>query len=213
MRRFMRLVRLAQVVGLLAAALAWWRRHPRFGTSLVNRVVDPWLVRTGALEASRGELGLLEHVGRKSGLRRVTPVHPVATDDGYRIIVPLGTESQWARNVLAAEGCRLQVGEPVHRLSEPVLVAPSSVDGVPRPVAAAMSWLGFRYLVVKRVGVDAGTLEAPIVSPASPARRARRPVRAGSGPTARATAGARRSAGTRRGGSRGSPRPSTVPAA
>jgi hypothetical protein len=89
-------------------------------------------------------------VGRTTGVVRVTPVHPVPTEDGFRIIVPLGLQSQWAQNVLAAGQCRLQVGDVVHKLDEPVLVAPSMVDGAPRLAGRLMDWLGFRYLSLHR---------------------------------------------------------------
>src|SRR5690242_1325525 len=77
------------------AAIEWWRRHRRFGASFVTRVIDPWLVRRGIVDKTGGEIGLIEHVGRRSGMVRTAPVHPVATEDGFRIIVPLGLESQW----------------------------------------------------------------------------------------------------------------------
>lgn len=148
-------------VGLVAGVAAWWRRHPRAGAGWMNKVVDPWLVRQGVVGSSNGEIGLLEHVGRNSGVVRVTPVHPVRTADGFRIVVPLGVESQWALNVVAAGHCRLQVGEVVHELDEPVLVGPCSVDGLPKPAARAMDWLGFRYLVLRQFAEHEGTLDAP----------------------------------------------------
>ena len=162
MRRLIGFVRFVSFIWLVAAAISWWREHPRAGTRWVNRVADPWLVRNGAIDASKGELALLEHVGRQTGIHRITPVHPVATVDGYRIIVPLGMSSEWAQNVLAAGTCRLQVGEEIHELAEPLLVVASTVRGVPRPIGAVMDWLGFRYLLVKRVSVAPGRLEAAL---------------------------------------------------
>jgi deazaflavin-dependent oxidoreductase (nitroreductase family) len=154
--------RLLVMVGLVSAggaAVAWWRRHPRFGASWINRVVDPWLVRQGIVEKSQGEIGLLEHVGRSSGIVRVTPVHPVPTQSGYRIIVPLGGESHWARNVMAAGHCRIQVGETIHELDEPILVSPLEVPELPPTAARVMDWLGFRYLLLRRFAEAPGTLD------------------------------------------------------
>jgi hypothetical protein len=154
----------AIVVGLFGGALgavAWWRRHPRIGAKYVNRVIDPWLVGHGIVEKSEGELGLVEHVGRVSGIVRVSPVHPVATADGYRIIVPLGAASQWAQNVLAAGHCRMEVGGVVHHLDEPKLVSPIAVAGVPPIAGRLMNWLGFRYLQLHRFAEHEGTLAAP----------------------------------------------------
>jgi deazaflavin-dependent oxidoreductase (nitroreductase family) len=154
------------VLGLLGGAVgavAWWRRHPRTGAEYVNRVIDPWLVRSGLIEKSDGELGLVEHVGRVSGAVRMTPVHPVATADGYRIVVPLGATSQWAQNVLAAGHCRLEVGGVVHRLDEPKLVSPISVAGIPPIAAHVLDWLGFRYLQLHRLADH----EVDLLMPAS----------------------------------------------
>jgi len=131
------------------AAAAWWRRHRRVGSAWVNQVVDPWLVRHGVVDRTDGEIGLLEHVGRTSGIVRTSPVHPVPTADGFRIVVPLGTESQWARNVLAAGGCRLQVGDATYELDRPRFVEPTAVEGVPPLVGRVLVWLGFRYLVLQ----------------------------------------------------------------
>jgi deazaflavin-dependent oxidoreductase (nitroreductase family) len=148
-------------VGLVAGLVTWWRRHPRTGAAWVNQVLDPWLVRQGVVGSSNGEIGLLEHIGRKSGLVRVTPVHPVRTQAGFQIVVPLGVESQWALNVLAAGHCRLQVGDVVHELDEPLLVAPSDVEGLPELATQAMDWLGFRYLVLRQFADYPGSLENP----------------------------------------------------
>jgi len=88
----------------------------------------------------------------------VSPVHPVATENGFRIIVPLGLGSQWAQNVLKAGRCRLQVGEVVYELDEPMLVSPMLVEGLPLGVRRLMVWLGFDYLVLHRFAEAPGTL-------------------------------------------------------
>jgi deazaflavin-dependent oxidoreductase (nitroreductase family) len=151
---------LSVLSGAAAALAVWWRRHPRFGSAWINRVVDPWLVRRGIIEKSGGEIGLIEHVGRTSGIVRVTPVHPVPTENGFRIIVPLGRESQWVRNVVAAGRSRLQVGSMVYEVDEPTLISPAHVDGVPAAARRVMQWLGFRYLELRRAAEAPGTLIA-----------------------------------------------------
>jgi hypothetical protein len=151
--------------GLLAGAAAfvtWWRGHRRFGASYVNRVVDPWLVRQGLVTKSGGELGLIEHLGRRSGIVRVTPVHPVPTETGFRIIVPLAEESHWAQNVLAAGHCRLQLGADVYELDEPALVGPAEVMDLPPIGRRLLEWLGLRYLLLRRFAQHPGTLEAAV---------------------------------------------------
>ena len=150
---------------VIVGATAYWRRHPRVGTAWVNRVVDPWLVREGVIDKSEGELGLIEHVGRRSGIVRVSPVHPVRTVNGFRIVVPLGLESQWARNVLTAGRCRLQVGEIVYELDEPMLVSPRLVADIPSIAQELMVRLGFQYLELHRFADAPGTLAIPEETP------------------------------------------------
>jgi deazaflavin-dependent oxidoreductase (nitroreductase family) len=158
---------MAAAVGLYGAA-RWWRENRRVGADVVNRIVDPWLVRQGVIGSSGGELGLIEHVGRKSGTVRRTLIHPMPTEDGFRIIVPIGEESEWARNVLAAGHCRLVLGDRTVELDEPVLEAPAEVPGLPGPVRALFEWLGFRYLRLRTFGVsraDAGASPDEASSP------------------------------------------------
>lgn len=141
-----KLIVLAATAAGVYAFVRWWRDNRRFGSDFMNRVVDPWLQERGIVGASRGELALIEHVGRKSGIVRRTPIHPVPTEDGFRIIVPVGEKSHWARNVLAAGHCRLVIGDRVLDLDEPVLERPDQVPGLPVPARALFEWLGFRYL-------------------------------------------------------------------
>jgi hypothetical protein len=149
-------------MGALAATAGlylYWRRFPRAGTRWANEELNPWLVEHGWAGRGRSELGTLEHIGRKSGMRHLTPVHPVATADGFRIVVPLAERSQWALNVLAAGHCRLQVHDTVFDLDEPVLVAPADVRDLPAAVRWAETKLGFRYLRLHRFAERPGTLE------------------------------------------------------
>jgi deazaflavin-dependent oxidoreductase (nitroreductase family) len=132
-------------------ALRWWRQHRRVGTDLMNDTVNPWLERHGVIGHSHGELALIEHVGRKTGTVRRTPIHPVPTPDGFRIIVPVGAESQWAQNVLAAGHCTLVIGDRRYELDEPVLETPADVPDLPGPIRALFEWLGFRYLRLRVV--------------------------------------------------------------
>ena len=103
MRKIVKLMAVPAVTGgAVVAGASLWRRNPRIGTAFVNSVVNPALLRRGLAGYGRSEIGTLEHVGRKSGVRRLTPVHPEPTPTGFRIIVPLGMRSEWARNVIAA---------------------------------------------------------------------------------------------------------------
>lgn len=160
MRKFM--VAGAIAAGVYGAAL-WWRQNRRAGADVVNRVIDPWLEGRGFISGSRAELGLIVHVGRKSGAVRRTPIHPMPTADGFRIIVPIGERSEWARNVLAAGDCRLVLGDRLLVLNEPVLETPAEVPGLPRPVRALFEWLGFRYLRLRTLSETQLDAVAPAI--------------------------------------------------
>lgn len=142
----------------LGAAFVAWRRDPRIGSAFVNSVVNPWLLRRGFAGGRHSEIGSLEHVGRRSGIRRLTLVHPEPTRGGFRVMVPLGTQSEWAKNVLAAGCCRLQLHEQVYELDEPKLVRADEVQDLPGLARGVMGALGFRYLTLRTVNVTTGAL-------------------------------------------------------
>jgi deazaflavin-dependent oxidoreductase (nitroreductase family) len=131
--------------GLVEAARIW-RRDPRVGTAFVNTVVNPVLLRRGLAGHGRSEIATLEHVGRRSGIKRLTPVHPEPTQDGFRIVVPLGMRSEWARNVIAAGHCRIQLHDQIVDLEEPTMVDAQEATDLSWPVRRSMAALGFKYL-------------------------------------------------------------------
>jgi hypothetical protein len=165
----------AVLAAVVAGAVAYWRRNPRVGTRFVNVVVNPALLRRGLAGGEKSEIGTIEHVGRMSGIRRLTLVHPEPTADGFRVMVALGPHSEWARNVLAAGHCRLQLHELVYDLDEPAIVPASDVDNLPLAVRGVMRALGFQYLKLRTLGVNLGSLE-PVEAPAVADDQAPEPV-------------------------------------
>ena len=166
----------ASVGCAVAGVFVVWRRNPRVGSRLVNSVVNPRLLQHGLAGGRTSEIGTIEHVGRISGIRRLTPVHPEATSDGFRIIVPLGPQSQWARNVLTAGHCRLQLHDIVYDLDEPALVPANDVDALPTAVRRGMAALGFEYLTLRTFDSEPGSLEpgdaaAPVLEGPRPGTR------------------------------------------
>ena len=160
MRRITRILAVFAALATIACgAVIYWRRNPRLGTTFVNSVVNPGLLRRGLAGGAKSEIGTVEHIGRRSGIRRLTPVHPEPTSEGFRIIVPLGAHSEWARNVLAAGHCRLQLHGVVYDLDEPTIVRPGEVDNLPGPVRLAEAGLGFQYLALRTFAASPGVLE------------------------------------------------------
>jgi deazaflavin-dependent oxidoreductase (nitroreductase family) len=150
---------------VLFGAATMWRHDRRVGTAFVNSVVNPVLLRRGLAGNGRSEIATLEHVGRRSGMKRLTPVHPGATQQGFRIVVPLGMQSEWARNVIAAGHCRIQLHDQVFDLDEPAMVDAGEAKDLPWPLRRVMAVLGFKYLYLR-------TFAAHPAAAAHPARLA-----------------------------------------
>jgi deazaflavin-dependent oxidoreductase (nitroreductase family) len=53
--------------------------------------------------------GILEHVGRRSGTVRQTPINIFPRRERYVIALTYGPEVEWLKNVLAAGGCRVRI--------------------------------------------------------------------------------------------------------
>ena len=163
-----KLLVLALGVTGLVALVAAWMRYTRIGAGFANDVVNPCLVQRGISGSGASELGTLEHVGRRTGTRRLTPLHAIQAPEGFRFAVPLGDRSEWARNVLAAGHCRMQLHDVVYELDEPVLLDPTEVPDVAAPVAWLGERLGWKYLIVHRFGERPGALD-PVRDAASTA--------------------------------------------
>ena len=154
------------LAGIVALVVAWMR-YTRIGAGFANDVVNPYLVRRGLSGSGASELATLEHVGRRTGIRRLTPLHAIPTADGVRFAVPLGDRSEWARNVLAAGRCRMQYQDMVIELDDPHLLAPTQDPAIGPLLGCITEWLGWKYLVLHRVAEQPGHLE-----PANPLRTA-----------------------------------------
>ena len=74
----------------------------RANLAFVNRVLAPFAARLPGL-------GVLEHVGRRTGRVRRNPVAIFRQgSDRYVVALWYGPDVQWVRNVLAAGGCRVR---------------------------------------------------------------------------------------------------------
>jgi hypothetical protein len=146
------------IAAVLVGMARIWRHHPRVGTAFVNSVVNPLLLRRGLAGNGRSEIAALEHVGRRSGIKRLTPVHPEATQNGFRIVVPLGMQSEWARNVIAAGHCRIHLHDQVFDLDEPAMIDAGEAKDLPWPLRRVMAALGFKYLHLRTFAAHPATL-------------------------------------------------------
>jgi deazaflavin-dependent oxidoreductase (nitroreductase family) len=85
----------------------------------------------------------LEHIGRKSGIVRHTPVRAFRVGDTVVIGLNFGRQSDWYQNIKAAGTCRIRLGGKQLTLGAPALVPAEQA-------AKDLPWLfGFalRYMV------------------------------------------------------------------
>ena len=74
----------------------------RFNLVVTNRV-------SGLVAGLLPLFGIVEHVGRRSGTVRQTPINVFRRRSGdYVVALTYGADTNWVRNVLAAGSCRLR---------------------------------------------------------------------------------------------------------
>lgn len=124
----------------LPRAVARFNRYPNWIARRLAPHVPPFL--------------LVTHTGRTSGKRYRTPVFGFRTDDGFIIALTYGRESDWVRNVLAADGC-----EAVYRRQRFSLTDLRLITGDPRqqPLPGVVGRALHRFNVNDFLLVRAGT--------------------------------------------------------
>jgi deazaflavin-dependent oxidoreductase (nitroreductase family) len=117
-------------------------RANRVGFNRVSRHVAPHLPG----------FGVVHHVGRRSGAHYDTPVNVFARDGGYALALTYGPESEWVRNVVAADGAVVTTRGEDHRVANPRVVQAPDRPWVPRPVRGILGLLDVdSFLLVDEV--------------------------------------------------------------
>jgi hypothetical protein len=74
--------------------------------------------------AGRHLYAVVHHIGRRSRWAHATPVVAMPMEAGFVIPLPYGAEVDWCRNVMAANGCELELKGHMYQLGEPHLIDP-----------------------------------------------------------------------------------------
>jgi deazaflavin-dependent oxidoreductase (nitroreductase family) len=121
----------------------WLARFNRYVTNPVQRLWAGWAPA----------MGILEHVGRKSGKPYRTPLSVFSTDDGVAILLTYGPDRDWLKNVTAAGGARMRRHGKTFTLADPHVMpkaeAAASVKGLWRPIFARLPFE--QAVVLKRI--------------------------------------------------------------
>jgi deazaflavin-dependent oxidoreductase (nitroreductase family) len=121
----------------------------RFNLRVTNRVLGPFAARLPGF-------GIVEHVGRRSGTVRHTPVNLFWRGDRYVIALTYGRDSQWVRNVLTAGELTVQTRGRRLRLTEPEIVHDERRALVPPPVRLVLGLVDVTDFLVALPAQGAG---------------------------------------------------------
>jgi deazaflavin-dependent oxidoreductase (nitroreductase family) len=102
-----------------------------------KKVINPVMLRL----AGTGPFVDLEHIGRRSGTVRHTPLMAFRRGDTVTIALTYGAHVEWLANVRAAGGCRVRMGGKLLRLGAPRSLDP--VEGLarmPQPQRTLLRW-------------------------------------------------------------------------
>lgn len=106
----------------------WLARFNRHVTNPIQRLWAGWVPT----------MGILEHVGRKSGKPYRTPLTVFSTDDGIAILLTYGPNRDWLKNVIAADGGQIRRYGRTFAVTAPRVMskaeAAPSVTGLWRPI-------------------------------------------------------------------------------
>jgi deazaflavin-dependent oxidoreductase (nitroreductase family) len=98
-------------------------------------------------------MGILEHIGRKSGTPYRTPLTVFNTDDGVAILLTYGPNRHWLKNIVSAGGGRMRRYGKTFELTDPRVMpqaeAAPSVKGTWRPIFARLPFE--QAVLLKRV--------------------------------------------------------------
>ena len=112
---------LAALAGLIV--VLWRAKSPLILRPIIwlgKHVFNPIQMRTAGTPGAYA--GIVRHRGRVSGRVYETPVGVIATDDGFLITLPYGTQASWLRNVLAAGEAALVTEGATYKVDQPELI-------------------------------------------------------------------------------------------
>jgi deazaflavin-dependent oxidoreductase (nitroreductase family) len=125
------------------------RRMARFNRRVTNRFTRPLAQRLPGF-------GVVVHRGRKSERRFQTPVNVFNASGGYVIALTYGAESDWVKNVLAADGCELITRGRRRRLTTPEIVRDDRQSPMPRVIRPFLRFMRVTEFLSLKVG-ESGT--------------------------------------------------------
>lgn len=102
-----------------------------------KRFINPLMLRLAGV----GPIVELEHIGRRSGTVRHTPLMAFRREGVVTIALTYGPDVQWLANVRHAGGCRLRMGQELIELGAPrPLDLVEGLARIPQPQRTLLRW-------------------------------------------------------------------------
>lgn len=119
----------------------WLARFNRHVTNPIQRLWAGWLPT----------MGILHHVGRKSGKPYRTPLSVFGTHEGVAIMLTYGPDRDWLKNITASGGGQIKRGGRTADYADPRVVSKAeAAQGVTGPVRFLFARLPFEQAVLLR---------------------------------------------------------------
>lgn len=128
----------------------------RFNKKVTNRVAN--LVSGWA-----PGMGIIHHVGRKSGRAYQTPVNVFRRDDGFLFALTYG-ETDWLANVLVAGRCDLETRGSRYVLVDPTVYRDPERKDVPGPVRVVLGFADVNQFLTMRIDRESSPAAPPRVT-------------------------------------------------
>lgn len=122
---------------------------PRLLGQLNRRVVNRF---TGPIAARAPWLAEVVHIGRKSGRTYRTPVLAFRTGDRCHIPLTYGRDTDWLKNVVAADGCSLVIGGRPVTARTPEVTHDPGASWAPFVVRQGLRVIDAPYVLTLAVG-------------------------------------------------------------
>jgi deazaflavin-dependent oxidoreductase (nitroreductase family) len=127
----------------------------------MTRLLNPVIVKLAGRR--RFPMGVIRHVGRRSGISYTTSVRARVTGDIVLIPLTFGNQSDWARNVEAAGRCSITLNGRAYHAVRPQFVDWAAAKALGRANFNPFERFGFRLFGVKQfirlaASVDTSTM-------------------------------------------------------
>lgn len=119
----------------------WLARFNRHVTNPIQRLWAGWLPT----------MGILDHVGRKSGKPYRTPLSVFSTHDGVAILLSYGPDRDWLKNITAAGTTTIKRGGRTAEYVDPhVVTKAEAAQSVTGPARFVFPHIPFEQAVLLR---------------------------------------------------------------